>query len=116
MKKYDYFSHVFDKAHHDQLLTRYLPFAPLCRVDEWMTKSSLSSLQDLLSKFCQIMAAKTLKNLLAGNDVQNFLEWEGDQNTERKTKVTFSVALIMAFLAAGYLDPCASQSTKHIKC
>ena len=55
------FSHVFDKAHHDQLLTRHLPFAPLCRVDEWMTKSSLSSLQDLLSKFCQIMAAKTLK-------------------------------------------------------
>ena len=79
MKKYDYFSHVFDKAHHDQLLTRHLPFAPLCRVDEWMTKSSLSSLQDLLSKFCQIMAAKTLKICS-----QNFLEWEGNQNTERK--------------------------------
>ena len=30
------------------------------------------------------MAAKTLKNLLAGSDVQNFLEWEGNQNTERK--------------------------------
>ena len=87
MKKYDYFSHVFDKAHHDQLLIRHLPFAPLCRVDVWMTKSSLSSLQDLLSKFCQIMAAKTLKNLLAGSDVQNFLEWEGNQNTERKIEI-----------------------------
>ena len=84
MKKYDIFSRVFDKAHHDQLLTRHLPFAPLCRVDERMAKSSLSSIQDLLSKFCQIMAAKTLKNLLAGSDVQNFLEWEGNQNTERK--------------------------------
>ena len=41
----------------------------------------------VLSQFSQIMAAKTLKNLLTDSEIQNFLEEEGNQNKKRKTKV-----------------------------
>lgn len=58
----------------------------------------------VLSQFSQIMAAKTLKNLLTDSEIQNFPEGEGNQNKKRKTKsfseVTHSVALVMNFLVA----------------
>lgn len=58
----------------------------------------------VLSQFSQIMAAKTLKNLLTDSEIQNFLEGEGNQNKKRKTKsfseATHSVALVMNFLVA----------------
>ena len=53
-----------------------------------------------LLEFPQIMAAKTLKKslLLADNEVQSFLEREGNQYTKEKPKVAYSVALVLAFL------------------
>ena len=48
------------------------------------------------------MAAKTLKKslLLADNEVQSFLEREGNQYTKEKPKVAYSVALVLAFLSS----------------
>ena len=53
-----------------------------------------------LLEFSLIMAAKTLKKslLLADNEVQSFLEREGNQYTKEKPKVVYSVALVLAFL------------------
>ena len=53
-----------------------------------------------LLEFSQIMAAKTLKKSLslADNEVQSFLEREGNQYTKEKPKVVYSVALVLAFL------------------
>ena len=48
------------------------------------------------------MAAKTLKKYLSlkDSDAQTFLEEEENQYTRRKPKVAYSVALVMAFVAA----------------
>ena len=48
------------------------------------------------------MAAKTRKKSVSLTDceVQTFLEGEGNQYTKRKTKVTYSVALVLGFLSA----------------
>ena len=53
-----------------------------------------------LSEFSQIMVAKTLKKSLslADNEVQSFLEREGNQYTKEKPEVVYSVALVLAFL------------------
>ena len=53
-----------------------------------------------LSEFSRIMAAKTIKKSLslADNEVQSFLEREGNQYTKEKPKVAYSVALVLAFL------------------
>ena len=53
-----------------------------------------------LLEFSQIMAAKTLKKSLslADNEVQSFLEREGNQYTKEKPEVVYSVALVLAFL------------------
>ena len=53
-----------------------------------------------LSEFSQIMAAKTLKKSLslADNEVQSFLEREGNQYTKEKPKVAYSVTSVLAFL------------------
>ena len=53
-----------------------------------------------LSEFPQIMVAKTLKKSLslADNEVQSFLEREGNQYTKEKPEVVYSVALVLAFL------------------
>ena len=53
----------------------------------------------VLSQFSQIMAAKTLKNLLTDSEIQNFLEGEGNQN-KSFSEATHSVALVMNFLVA----------------
>ena len=47
------------------------------------------------------MAANTEKSVsLTDGDVQTFLEGKKNQYTKRKPKVTYSVALITAFLVA----------------
>ena len=48
------------------------------------------------------MAAKTLKKSLSlkDSDVQTFLDEEENQYTRGKPKVAYSVALVMAFVAA----------------
>ena len=54
------------------------------------------------------MAAETLKNSLSltDNDAQTFLEGEENQCTKKKKpKVTYSVALAIAFLAAENENP-----------
>ena len=53
-----------------------------------------------LSEFSRIMVAKTLKKSLslADNEVQSFLEREGNQYTKEKPEVVYSVALVLAFL------------------
>ena len=55
-----------------------------------------------MSKFSRIMAAKTLKNSvsLTDSDVQTFLEGEENQFTKKKPKVSYFVALVVAFIAA----------------
>ena len=58
-KKCDIFSRAFDIA--NQLLTRYMPFAPLGQVDERTTKSPPFSIQGRLSDYFRIMAARKLK-------------------------------------------------------
>ena len=53
-----------------------------------------------LLEFSRIMAAKTLKKSLslADNEVQSFLEREGNQYTKEKPKVAYSVTSVLAFL------------------
>ena len=53
-----------------------------------------------LLEFSRIMVAKTLKKSLslADNEVQSFLEREGNQYTKEKPEVVYSVALVLAFL------------------
>ena len=58
------------------------------------------SIQGHLSEFFRAMAAKTQKNTHRDNDVQTFLGEEENQIRKEKLKVTYSVALVMAFLAA----------------
>ena len=51
---------------------------------------------------CKDFLAKTLKKSLslADNEVQSFLEREGNQYTKEKPKVAYSVALVLAFLSS----------------
>ena len=102
MKKKTYFFTCVRKTFADQLLTRYPPFAPLAQVDEWKENPSPFSIQGLLSEFSQFMAAETLINSLSltDNDAQTFLEGK-----TKCTKVTYSVALAIAFLAAENENP-----------
>ena len=63
-------------------------------------KPSPFSIQGRLSEFFQIMAAETLKNPLTDSQAQSFLEGEQNQIQKEKPKVTYSAALVVAFLAA----------------
>ena len=100
MKKCDIFTRVSDIA--NQLLTRHSPFAPFSQVDEWTAKPSPFSIQGSLLDFSQITAAKTLKNLYFLQTVTSKLSYKGKKTNIRteKLKITYSVALVMAFLAA----------------
>ena len=86
----------------NQLLTHHSPFASLGQVDERTAKPSPSSIQGGLSEFLQIMASKTLQKSapLTDSDIQTFLEREDNKRWKDKPKVMYSVALVMAFLAA----------------
>ena len=99
-EKCDIFTRVSDIA--NQLLTRHSPFAPFGQVDEWTAKPSPFSIQGSLLDFSQITAAKTLKNLYFLQTVTSKLSYKGKKTNIRKEKlkITYSVALVMAFLAA----------------
>ena len=86
----------------NQLLSHHSPFAFLGQVDERTAKPSPSSIQGGLSEFFQIMASKTLQKSapLTDSDIQTFLEREDNKRRKDKPKVMYSVALVMAFLAA----------------
>ena len=98
-EKIPYFFHVFDIA--NQLLTRHSPFAPLGQVDERTVKPTRFPIQGRLSKFFRIMAAKTLKNLYRSQAVTLELSQKRKKTNAKygtkKPKVTYSVALVMAF-------------------
>ena len=91
---------VFDIT--NQLLTRHSLFAPLGQVAESTSKPSRFSIQGSLSELSRIMAARTLKKSISPTDseVQTFLKGEENKYRKEKPKVTYSVALVMAFLAA----------------
>ena len=84
----------------NQLLTRQSPFAPLGQV--WTAKPSRFSIQGSLSGLPQMMAARTLKNPYCSQAVTFKLSKKVKKTNIRKEKpkVTYSVALVMAFLAA----------------
>ena len=98
LKRYRIFSRVYDTA--NQLLTRHPPFAPFGQEDKRTANTSLFSIQGRLSDFFRIMAVKNTEKSVSLSDsgVQAFLEGEENQNTERNTKVTNSVALVMEFI------------------
>ena len=100
LKRYRIFSRVYDTA--NQLLTRHPPFAPFGQEDKRTANTSLFSIRGRLSDFFRIMAVKNTEKSVSLSDsgVQAFLEGEENQNTERKTKVTNSVALVIKFLGA----------------
>ena len=99
LKRYRIFSRVYDTA--NQLLTRHPPFAPFGQEDKRTANTSLFSIQGRLSDFFRIIVKNTEKSVsLSDSGVQAFLEGEENQNTERKTKVTNSVALVIKFLGA----------------
>ena len=60
-------------------------------------------MQGSLSELSRIMAAKTLKKSVSLTDsaVQTFLKGEKTNTRKQKPKVTYSVALVLAFLVAG---------------
>ena len=91
---------TFDIA--NQLLTRHSPFASLGQVNKWTAKPLPFSIQGRLPKFFRIMAAKTLKNTYRLQTVTFKLSQKLKKTKIRKEKpwVTYSVALVMAFLAA----------------
>ena len=75
----------------DQLLTRHSPLALLGHVDEF----NILDPRSIVGLF-RIMAVKTVKNpyRLKGIDVQK------TKIRKEKTKIMYSVALVMAFLSA----------------
>ena len=99
VKKYDIFSRVFDIA--NQLLTRHSPFAPLGQVDEWTAKPSRFSIQGSLSEIPQIMATRTFINPFCSRTLTFNLLLKGKKTNlqKEKPKVTYSMALVIAFLA-----------------
>ena len=84
---------MFDIA--DQLLIRHSPFVPLCDVDEWMAKASL---QGRSLKFSWIMAGSTLKKFAVTFKISK--KGKKTKMHKEKPKVTYSMALVKAFLAA----------------
>ena len=84
----------------NQLLTRHLPLAPLGQVNEWTAKSSRFSIQVVCRRFLELWRLKHWKIRIADSEVQTFFEGEENQCTKRKPKITYSLALVLAFLSA----------------
>ena len=78
----------------------YSPLAPLGRVDQWTTKPSQFSILSSLSEFFADYGCQNTEYSvsLTDSDVQAFLEREEHQIRKEKAKVTYSVALVVAFL------------------
>ena len=95
LRKCGIFSRVFENA--NQLPTRHF---------RAMLMNELRNLyliiQGRLSEVFQIMVAKTPKNSISlrDSDVQTFLKGKKTKIRKEKPKVTYSVTLVMAFLAA----------------
>ena len=97
VKKISYFSTCVD----NQLLTRHSPLAPPGQVDEGTVKPSRFSIQVVYRSFLKLWRLNTKRSVsLTDSEAQTFLEGEENQYTERKPKVTYSVALVLAFLSA----------------
>ena len=94
LRKCGIFSRVFENA--NQLLTRHF------RATLMNELRNLYPIQGRLSEVFQIMVAKTPKNSISfrDSDVQTFLKGKKTKIRKEKPKVTFSVTLVMAFLAA----------------
>ena len=93
-KKCGIFSRVFENA--NQLLTRHF------RATLMNELQNLYPIQGRLSEVFQIMVAKTPKNSISlrDSDVQTFLKGKKTKIRKEKPKVTYSVTLVMTFLAA----------------
>ena len=94
LRKCGIFSRVFENA--NQLLTRHF------RATLMNELQNLYPIQGRLSEVFQIMVAKTPKNSISlrDSDVQTFLKGKKTKIRKEKPKVTYSVTLVMAFLAA----------------
>ena len=79
------------------------------RVHEWTAKLSPFSIQGRLSGFVRIMAAKTLKNPYRLQTVTSI-----SKIRKEKLKVTNSVALVMAFLAAESKNRSSFDNDLHL--
>ena len=93
VKKISYFSTCVD----NQLLTRHSPLAPPGQVDEGTVKPSRFSIQVVYRSFLKLWRLNTKRSVsLTDSEAQTFLEGE----EKEKPKITYSVALVLAFLSA----------------
>ena len=95
LRKCGIFSRVFENA--NQLLTRHFRATLMNEL-----RNLYPIIQGRLSEVFQNMVAKTPKNSISlrDSDVQTFLKGKKTKIRKEKPKVTYSVALVMAFLAA----------------
>ena len=86
---------MFENA--NQLLTRHFRATLMNEL-----RNLYLIIQGRLSEVFQIMVAKTPKNSISlrDSDVQTFLKGKKTKIRKEKPKVTYSVTLVMAFLAA----------------
>ena len=93
VKKISYFSTCVD----NQLLTRHSPLAPPGQVDEGTVMPSRFSIQVVYRSFLKLWRLNTKRSVsLTDSEAQTFLEGE----EKEKPKITYSVALVLAFLSA----------------
>ena len=92
-EKISYFSTCVD----NQLLTRHSPLAPPGQVDEGTVKPSRFLIQVVYRSFLKLWRLNTKRSVsLTDSAAQTFLEGE----EKEKPKITYSVALVLAFLSA----------------
>ena len=89
----------------------------ITRLSRHFIKSSPLSIQGSLSKFSLILAAKTMKNSYFLLTVTFKISYEGKRTKIRKekSKVTYSVALIVAFLASEHENPQLKDLPQFLK-
>ena len=89
----------------------------ITRLSRHFIKSSPLSIQGSLSKFSRILAAKTLKNSYFLLTVTFKISYKGKRTKIRKekSKVTYSVALIVAFLASEHENPQLKDLPQFLK-
>ena len=95
LRKCGIFSRVFENA--NQLLTRHFRATLMNEL-----RNLYPIIQGRLSEVFQNMVAKTPKNSISlrDSDVQTFLKGKKTKIRKEKPKVTYSVTLVMTFLAA----------------
>ena len=82
----------------NQLLTRHSPLAPLGQVNEWTAKSSRFSIQVVCRRFLELWWLKRWKIRIANSEVSS--KGKKTNVLKEKPKVTYSLALVLAFLSA----------------